>query len=124
MARKNMRRSGAKRAKKAGRNAGARLRQTWQATLGAFGNPDTAAALRSLGTRVERERKKAMKDLAARVKTFQTRMEAERKGLKRAVDETVKGTLAAFNIPSRAEVADLTRKVADLSRKIDSLKRR
>lgn len=124
MARKSTRRSGSKRAKTAGRNAGARLRKTWQATLGALGTPDTAAALHKLGARVERESKKAMKDLSARAKTFQTRMEAERKGLKRAVDETVKGTLAAFNIPSRAEIADLTRKVADLSRKIDSLKRR
>lgn len=124
MARKSTRGAGGKRAKTAGRSAGARLRKTWQATLGALGGPDTAAALRSLSTRVERERKKAVKDLSAKAKTFQTRMEAERKGLKRAVDETVKGTLAAFNIPSRAEIADLTRKVADLSRKIDSLKRR
>jgi len=113
-----------KRTKAAGNGAGQRLRKTWQATLGAIGSPETAAALKKLGTRVERERKKAMKDLAAGAKTLQTRMEAESKGLKRVVDDAVKGALAAFNIPSREEVADLTRKVADLSRKIDSFKRR
>lgn len=123
MARKSARRSG-KRAKTGAKSAGGRLRKGLQATLGALGTPDTAVALHKLGARVERESKKAMKDLSARARTFQTRMEAERKGLKRAVDETVKGTLAAFNIPSRAEIADLTRKVAELSRKIDSLKRR
>jgi hypothetical protein len=32
--------------------------------------------------------------------------------------------LATFNIPSRKEVHELTRKVNDLSKRIDSLKRR
>jgi hypothetical protein len=40
------------------------------------------------------------------------------------VDDAVKRGLAAFNIPSRHEVAELTRKVDELSRKIDGFKRR
>ena len=39
------------------------------------------------------------------------------------VDDAVQGALATFNIPSRQEVPELTRKVNELSRKIDSLKR-
>jgi len=35
----------------------------------------------------------------------------------------VQRALAAFNIPSRSEVGDLTHKVEELSRKIDALKR-
>jgi hypothetical protein len=125
MARKKTSRSGArKRPRTAGKGTAQRLRKTWQATLGAINSPETAAALKKLSARVERESKKAMKELAAGAKTLQTRLESERKGLKRTVDKTVKGALAAFNIPSREEIADLTRKVADLSRKIDSFKRR
>ena len=47
----------------------------------------------------------------------------ERKDLGQVVDETVRGTLVALNIPSRREVSELTRKVDELSRKIDSYRR-
>jgi polyhydroxyalkanoate synthesis regulator phasin len=67
---------------------------------------EAASALKALRVRVERERKK------------------ERKVVGRRVDEAVQGALAAFNIPSRREVAELTRKIEELSKKIDSLKRR
>ena len=43
--------------------------------------------------------------------------------LGRVVDETVRGTLVALNIPSRREVSELTRKVDELSRKIDGYRR-
>jgi hypothetical protein len=59
-----------------------------------------------------------------RLAALQVRAARERKALSKFVDHSVKGTLAAFNIPSRHEVAELTRKVDELSRKIDTFKRR
>ena len=39
------------------------------------------------------------------------------------LEAAVQGTLARFNIPSRQEIQDLTRKVDELTRKIESFKR-
>ena len=80
--------------------------------------------LKNLGTRVERERKRAMKEFEGRAKDLQARIQKERKVLGRLVRETVEGALASLNIPTRAEVANLTRKVEELSRKIDSRRKR
>ena len=85
---------------------------------------DRAKMMKVFGERVDRERKKAFKRLESRLKELQSRIGKERKVVARMVDDAVKGTLAALNIPSRAEVAELTRSVATLSRKIDSFKRR
>lgn len=88
-------------------------------------NPREATdALRSLGARVEKRRKKALKQVEARLSTLQARLHKERLVAGRMVDDAVKTALATFNIPSRKEVAELTRKVDELSRKIDGLKRR
>jgi len=84
---------------------------------------NAATMLKDLRTLVGRERKKGMAELEARFTALQTRLRKERKTLARTVDEAVQGTLATFNIPSRQEVHELTRKVNDLSRKIDSFKR-
>ena len=81
---------------------------------------DTVMAWRS---RLERERRKAMKQLEAQLATLQTRARRERKVLSKVVDETVQSTLAALNIPSRQEVHELTRRVEELSRKIDGFRR-
>lgn len=81
---------------------------------------DTVMAWR---TRLERERRKAMKQLEAQLATLQTRARRERKVLSKVVDETVQSTLAALNIPSRQEVHELTRRVEELSRKIDGFRR-
>jgi len=85
---------------------------------------EAAAALKKLGARVEKGRKKALKQVEARLSTLQTRVHKERLVVGRRVDDAVKAALATFNIPSRKEVAELTRKVDELSRKIDGLKRR
>jgi hypothetical protein len=42
----------------------------------------------------------------------------------RAVDDAVKRTLAALNMPSRQEIQDLTHRVEELSHKIDRVRRR
>jgi polyhydroxyalkanoate synthesis regulator phasin len=124
--------------------AAARLRQTWSATVSALTSAeqevekqvrlllkknkidtkDAQAMLKTLGARVQSERKRAARELESRLKTLQSRIKKERKALGRTVDDAVQGALATFNIPSRQEVADLTRKVEELSRKIDGLKRR
>ncbi len=85
---------------------------------------EAAAMLRDFGARVGKERKKALKQIEGRVSTLQARVRKERKVVGRMVDDAVKSALAAFNIPSRSEVAELTRQVEALSRKIDDLKRR
>ena len=120
------------------------LRETWASTVAALGSAeaevqkqikgllkrnrigarDAATVLKRFGARVERERKKALKQLEARLAPLQARVQAESKVVGRKVGQAVKGGLAAFNIPSRQEVNDLTRKVEELSRKIDAFKRR
>jgi hypothetical protein len=85
---------------------------------------DAKAALHNLGVRLQKQRKRALKEVEVRLSTLQTRLHKERLVAGRMVDHAVKTALATFNIPSRHEVAELTRKVDELSRKIDGFKRR
>jgi hypothetical protein len=144
MAKKKTRMAGRRRATVPARDTGDFLRETWQATLGALSSAegemekqvrhfmkarkisgkDARTMIKGLSGRVEVERKKAVKRLESRLKTLQSRVGKERKMVARTVNAAVKGTLATLNIPSRAEVTELSRNVAMLSRKIDSFKRR
>jgi polyhydroxyalkanoate synthesis regulator phasin len=145
MATKTKRRKTAhpRRAARPPRTAGDRLRDTWYATLSALTSAeeslekqarlllkknkistrDAATMLKDVRSLIGRERKKAVRELEGRVTDLQGRLRKERKALSRMVNEAVQGTLATFNIPSRHEVAELTRKVAQLSKKIDTFKR-
>jgi polyhydroxyalkanoate synthesis regulator phasin len=90
------------------------------------GNARTQQASEALGawrSRLEKERRKAMKQLEAQLATLQTRAKRERKALGRMADDAVQNALAALNIPSRQEVHELTRRVEELSRKIDGFRR-
>jgi len=80
--------------------------------------------LRDLATRFEKERKKARRGLENQIHTLAGRVHKERKAAGKRLGNAVEQTLASLNIPSRREVADLTKKVEELSRKIDALKRR
>jgi polyhydroxyalkanoate synthesis regulator phasin len=124
-------------------NAGRRLQATWDDTREAFGTAEAAVQkqLRSLmkrsgvdakqaaemlagwRTRLEKERRKAVKRVEAQFVTLQSRARKERRAAGRMVDEAVQRALAALNIPSRHEVHELTRRVEDLSRKIDGFGR-
>lgn len=87
---------------------------------------DTRQATQTLqawGHRLDRERKKALKQVEARLADLQTRARKERRALTRTVDDAVRRTLAALNIPSRSEVQELTRRVEELSRRIDRFRR-
>lgn len=131
-----------------GRTATARktakgLAITWQGTREAFGSAEhavqrrvrsivkegsartqqAAEALTDWRSRLERERRKAIKQFQSQLAVLQSRARRERKVLARAVDETVQSTLAALNIPSRQEIQELTRRVEELSRKIDGFRR-
>ncbi|HLA76032.1 MAG TPA: phasin family protein [Vicinamibacteria bacterium] len=83
---------------------------------------DAADALKDLRAKLDRERKKLSKELDSRLHGLQSRVKKERKALGHLVDDAVRGALATLNIPSRKEVAELTRKVDELSRKIDGFK--
>ena len=83
---------------------------------------DAAKVLRDFRDRAEREGRKAVKNVESRLSALQTRVDKERRNLGRLIDDGVHATLAALNIPSRQEVAELTRKVDQLTRKIDSFK--
>jgi carbonic anhydrase len=140
------RRSGARKAgarsagdvRSGARTAGDVLRETWEAALASLSaaeaelekqvravmsgkgiGADAAGTLRQLGQRLEKERRKVARDIESRVSSLQARMKRERKSLAGVVDDTVRGALAALNIPSLQEIGDLTRKVDELSRKID-----
>jgi len=135
--------AGPRRAARLTRTAGDRLRDTWYATLSALTSAeenlekqvrvllrknristrDAATMLKDVRSLIDRERKKAVRELEGRISDLQTRLHKEREALSRMVDDAVQSTLATFNIPSRREVAELTRKVTQLSRKIDAFKR-
>jgi len=120
------------------------LIRTWQDTREALGNAERTIGrrvralvrrssvrreqagelLQTWRGRIERERRKAAKQLDLGFATLQARARRERKALGRAVGNGVAGTLAAFNIPSRQEVHDLTRRVEELSRKVDGFRRK
>jgi len=83
---------------------------------------DAAKALKDFRARAEKEGRKAVKNVESRLSTLQARVDRERRNLGRLIDDGVHATLVALNIPSRQEVAELTRKVNELSRKIDNFK--
>jgi polyhydroxyalkanoate synthesis regulator phasin len=116
---------------------------TWEGTREAFGSAEAAlerqlralvkrgsargeeaaSTLMTWRGRLERERRKAMKQMEQRLALLQTRARRERKAVRRFAGEAVQGALAALNIPSRQEVHELTRRVEELSRKIDGFRR-
>jgi hypothetical protein len=125
------------------RGAARRFKKTWKETRTALSSAeatverrvkalakrsgvDTRLATQTLqawGHRLERERKKALRQVEGRLADLQTRARKERRALTRNVDDAVRRTLAALNIPSRNEVQELTRRVEELSRKIDRFRR-
>lgn len=125
-----------------GAQAGRELRQTWDTALAALTQAeadvqkqvrrllkrnridasDAASLLKSLNAGLERGRQAAGRELEARAQDVQARLAKERKNLGRAVDDAVQSALATFNIPSRKELAELSRKVDQLTRKVDALR--
>jgi hypothetical protein len=85
---------------------------------------DATAALRDLRQRVEKERQKTARALNHRLGALQARMAREGRVWARTAEETVDRALTALNIPSRQEVARLTRKVEELTRQIGGHGRR
>jgi hypothetical protein len=83
---------------------------------------DAARTFGELRDKLEQERRKAARELEGRMASIQGRLREESRNLGRRVDDAVHRALVAFNIPSRQEVGDLTRKVDELSRKIDTFR--
>ena len=81
-------------------------------------------ALEAWRVKLDRQGRKAMRQFEGRLAVLQTRARKERRVVGRAVDDAVKRTLAALNIPSRQEIHDLTRRVEELSQKVDRFRRR
>lgn len=88
-----------------------------------IGTQDATAALKDLGARFEKERRKATREVESRLGDLQTRIQKERRVLGKRLDEAVHGTLVTLNIPSRKEIAELTKKVDELTRKIDGFRK-
>lgn len=85
---------------------------------------DATVLLRQFRARVAKERAKRMKELDLRASAVSKRVQRESRNAGKYVAEAVQSTLAALNIPSRKEVAELTRKVDTLSKKIDKLRKK
>jgi hypothetical protein len=98
-----------------------RLRETWAATRQTLASAEPVLA--DLRSRAERERRRALAGLETRLQTVQARLDREGKALGRSIRETVQSTLAALDIPTREEIARLTRRVEALSRRLDARKR-
>lgn len=84
---------------------------------------DAAEMLLKLRSSAAKERKRGMKELEARLKVLQARVKKEGVNVAKLAEEGVQSALAALNIPSRREVAELTRKVEELSRRLGALRR-
>ncbi|HYN01968.1 MAG TPA: phasin family protein [Vicinamibacteria bacterium] len=107
------------------RKAKSRLEKTWKETQAALSSAEGTVEKRvkAWGGRLDRERKKAVKNVESRLSGLQVRARKERRALARMVDEAVQRTLAALNIPSRQEVHQLTLRVEELSRKVGGFRR-
>lgn len=104
--------------------AEAELEKQWKQLVKKSGlsGKDAKGALAELRVRLEKERQRALKNLEAGVAGLQAKVKEEGAALSRKADQAMKSALVAFNIPSRQEVGELTRKVDELSRKIDAFK--
>ncbi len=107
------------------RETKSRLETTWKDTQAALVSAEAKVEKRvkTWSHRLERERKKALKQVEGRLAVLQTRAKKERRAVTRMVDDAVQRTLAALNIPSRQEVQELTRRVEELSSRIDRFRR-
>ena len=94
------------------------------ATVPAWLREHGGALVGQIRRALDTEGRKAYRRLEVRLADLQQRLGRDTQSLGRRVDETVRGALARLNIPSRREIADLTRKVEELSRKIDAFQAR
>jgi poly(hydroxyalkanoate) granule-associated protein len=94
------------------------------ATVPAWLREHGGALVGQIRSKLDTEGRKAYRQLEVRLADLQQRLGRDKASLGRRVDETVRGTLARLNIPSRREITELTRKVEELSRKIDAFQAR
>jgi len=110
----------ARRAARTARTTGVMMRETWGAAVTALTAAEEEMA-RQVG-RMLRRNKITPRDAGAAITSLRARLERERRSLGRTLDAAVHGALARINVPSRQEVAELTRKVDELSRRIERLR--
>lgn len=94
------------------------------ATVPAWLREHGGALVAEIRRRLDTEGRKAYHQLEVGMADLQQRLGRDKASLGRRVDEAVRGTLARLNIPSRREIAELTRQVEELSRKIDGFRAR
>jgi poly(hydroxyalkanoate) granule-associated protein len=114
-------RRSARKAVRSARTAGDMMKEAWGAAVTALGaaEEETARQLR----RLLRRNRITAEDAASTIAGLRVRLVRERKNLGRTFDSAVHGALATINVPSRKEVAELTRKVEELSARIEGLRR-
>jgi polyhydroxyalkanoate synthesis regulator phasin len=106
----------ANRAVKNARTTGEMMRETWGAAASAF-----TAAEEEMGRQLRdllRRNRITPDDARAALSGVGARLDRERRSLGRTLDSALHGALASLDIPSRREVADLTRKVDRLTREL------
>ena len=112
----------ARRAAGKARTTGHMIRETWSAAVAALGAAEEETA-RQLGRLLRRNRITAG-DARVAIAGLRVRLERERRNLGRTFGAAVHNALASINVPSRDEVAALTRKVDELSRRIEASRAR
>ena len=106
------------------RNTPRRPSASSAATVPVWLRQQGVALVGQIRSRLDREGRKAYRQMEARMAELQQRLGRDKASLGRRVDEAVRGTLARLNIPNRREIAELTGKVDELSRKIDAFQTR
>jgi hypothetical protein len=112
----------AREAARKARTTGEMMRETWSAAVKALGAAEEETA-RQLALLLRRNRITAA-DAGAAISGLRSRLDRERKSLGRTFDRAVHGALASINVPSRQEIAQLTRKVDELSSRIEGMRPR
>ena len=112
----------AREAARKARTTGEMMRETWSAAVKALGAAEEETA-RQLARLLRRNRITAA-DAGAAIAGLRSRLDRERKSLGRTFDRAVHGALASINVPSRQEIAQLTRKVDELSSRIEGMRPR
>lgn len=97
-----------------------RLRETWSQTVASLASAEVAVEKQV--RRLLQRNRISTQDASTLLEHVNALVSRERKVVARMAGQAAQSALATFNIPSRQEVQELTRKVDQLSRKIDSVR--
>lgn len=120
---KKVRRSTSPRPARRGRMAGIGSSVRKLASRSGVDTDELLERAHGLRKQLDRESRRARKQVAARFAALQQRARRDARSLGRSADAAVARALAALNIPSRQEVQQLSRRVEELRLRVERMRR-